>query len=298
MNILLLGKNGQVGRELHRTLLPLGAVTALERRDVDMAATDTLPAILEAYAPDLIVNAAAWTQVDRAESTPDAAFRVNADAPKIIARFARDRRATLIHYSTDYVFDGRKDGPYVESDDTNPLNVYGQSKRAGEQAIKASGCRFVILRTSWVFSATGANFINTILRLARERPTLRIVADQFGAPTSAELIADVTALAVAAHRQGQFDSGIYHLTAQGQTSWHELASYAVRRARELGFTLRTEVGDIEPIATKEYPLPAARPRNSLLNSDALASRLGLDLPHWTVHVDRMLDQLKEREPHT
>lgn len=298
MNILLLGKNGQVGRELHRTLLPLGVVTALERRDVDMAATDTLSAILEAYAPDLIVNAAAWTEVDRAESAPDAAFRVNADAPQIIARFARDRRATLIHYSTDYVFDGRKERPYVESDDTNPLNVYGQSKRAGEQAIEASGCRFVILRTSWVFSATGANFINTILRLARERPTLRIVADQFGAPTSAELIADVTALAVAAHRQGQFGSGIYHLTAQGQTSWHQLASYVVLRARELGFTLRTDVADIEPIATDEYPLPAARPRNSLLNSDALARRLGLDLPHWTVHVDRMLDQLKEREPQT
>ncbi|CDM61529.1 MULTISPECIES: dTDP-4-dehydrorhamnose reductase [Rhizobium] len=298
MNILLLGKNGQVGRELHRTLLPLGAVTALERRDLDMAATDTLPAILEAHAPDLIVNAAAWTEVDRAESTPDTAFRINADAPQIIARFARDRGATLIHYSTDYVFDGRKQRPYVESDDTNPLNVYGQSKRAGEQAIKASGCRFVILRTSWVFSATGANFINTILRLARERPTLRIVADQFGAPTSAELIADVTALAVAAHRQGQFDSGIYHLTAQGQTSWHELAFYVVRRARELGFTLRTDVGDIEPIATEEYPLPAARPRNSLLNCDALASCLGLDLPYWSVHVDRMLDQLREREPQT
>ncbi|EJL53583.1 dTDP-4-dehydrorhamnose reductase [Rhizobium sp. CF122] len=295
MNILLLGKNGQVGRELHRTLLPLGAVTALERRDIDMEATETLPAILEEHAPDLIVNAAAWTQVDRAESTPEAAFRVNAEAPQIIARFARDRGATLVHYSTDYVFDGRKEAPYVESDDTNPLNVYGQSKRAGEQAIEASGCRFVILRTSWVFSATGANFIKTVLRLARERATLRIVADQFGAPTSAELIADVTALAVAAHRRGEFDGGIYHLTAQGQTSWHELASYVVRRACELGFTLQTDVADIEPIATEEYPLPAVRPQNSLLNSDALAGRLGLDLPYWSVHVDRMLDQLKERE---
>lgn len=295
MNILLLGKNGQVGRELHRTLLPLGTVTALERRDIDMEATETLPAILEEHAPDLIVNAAAWTQVDRAESTPEAAFRVNAEAPQIIARFARDRGATLVHYSTDYVFDGRKEAPYVESDDTNPLNVYGQSKRAGEQAIEASGCRFVILRTSWVFSATGANFIKTVLRLARERPTLRIVADQFGAPTSAELIADVTALAVAAHHRGEFDGGIYHLTAQGQTSWHELASYVVRRACELGFTLRTDVADIKPIATEEYPLPAVRPRNSLLNSDALAGRLGLDLPYWSVHVDRMLDQLKERE---
>lgn len=294
MNILLLGKNGQIGRELQRTLLPLGSVTALGRDAFDMEAPNAVAAALRDHSPDLIVNAAAWTQVDRAETSADAAFRINADAVGTIAQYARERGATLLHYSTDYVFDGKKQTPYVETDEANPLNVYGRSKRAGEQALEASGCKFVLLRTSWVFSAEGTNFINTILRLARERENLRIVADQFGAPTSAELIADVTALAVAAHRRNELAGGIYHLAARGRTSWHELACYVVKRARGIGFQLMADVEDIEPIATEDYPLPAPRPRNSLLDSNALTRGLGLDLPDWTVHVDRMLQQLRKR----
>ena len=295
MNILLLGKNGQLGQELQRTLLPLGRVTALGRDTLDMEATDTIAATLEAHAPDVIVNAAAWTQVDLAETAADRAFRVNADAVGIIARFAQAHGASLVHYSTDYVFDGRKQAPYVETDETNPMNAYGRSKRAGERAVQASGCKFILIRTSWVFSAEGTNFIKTILSLAQERPNLRVVADQFGAPTSAELIADVTAMAIAAHHGERLQSGIYHLAAQGRTSWYELACYIIRRAHDLGFELQTDVANIEPIATEEYPRPAARPRNSLLNSNVLADRLGLELPDWTVHVDRMLHQLRRRE---
>ncbi|MDQ0559251.1 dTDP-4-dehydrorhamnose reductase [Rhizobium mesoamericanum] len=295
MNILLLGKTGQLGYELQRTLLPLGTVTALARDGLDLEATDKIAATLEVHAPDLIVNAAAWTQVDLGETEVDRAFRINADAVATIARFAQTHGATLVHYSTDYVFDGRKQTPYVETDEANPLSVYGRSKRAGEQAVQMSGCKFILMRTSWVFSAEGANFIKTILRLARERPNLRVVADQFGAPTSAELIADVTALAVAAHRREHLPDGIYHTTARGRTSWYELACHVVRRARELGFDLQADVTNIEPIATEEYPLPAARPRNCVLDSHALADRLGLELPDWTVHVDRMLQQLRKRE---
>ncbi len=296
MNILLLGKNGQVGRELQRTLLPLGTVTALGRDALDMEATDTLAATVRAHAPDLIVNAAAWTKVDLAETQPDQAFAVNANAVEILAQIAAEHGSTLVHYSTDYVFDGTKQAAYVEGDQANPLNVYGRSKLAGEQMVEAAGCRFILFRTSWVFSADGANFIKTILRLARERPSLRVVADQFGAPTSAELIADVTALAIAAHHRSQLADGVYHLTARGRTSWYDLACYVVLRAKELGFELQADVSDIQPIATEDYPLPAARPHNSLLASDAIAHRLGLELPDWTVHVDRMLDQLRTREP--
>jgi len=295
MRILLLGKNGQVGRELQRTLLPIGEVTALGRDELDLEETDKISSVLEAHRPDIIVNAAAYTQVDRAESAPDAAFRANCEAVDIIARYARQNNVLLVHYSTDYVFDGSKDTPYLESDETNPLSTYGRSKRAGEQAIEESGCRFILLRTSWVFSAEGSNFINTILRLAHERTSLRVVADQFGAPTSAELIADVTAMALVAHRRDHFADGVYHLTAAGRTSWHGLACYVVRRAAELGFDLKLGADDIEPIATEEYPLPAVRPRNSSLNTNALTGGLGLIMPDWTVHVDRMLDQRRRQE---
>ncbi len=295
MRLLLLGKNGQVGLALQQSLQPLGEVIACGRDSVDIAAIDSLAGQLTRLSPDVIVNAAAYTQVDLAETEVDAAFRVNEAAVKVMADYARDHGALLVHYSTDYVFDGQKDGAYVETDETHPLNVYGRSKRASEAAIEASGCRHLVFRTSWVFSADGTNFIKTMLRLAAERSSLRVVADQFGAPTAAELIADVTALAVAGDSRGELAGGIYHLTASGKTSWYELARYVVRRAGELGFVLKAGPDDIEPVTTEEFPRPATRPKNSCLDTGALRSALGISLPDWTLHVDRILDQLRKRE---
>jgi dTDP-4-dehydrorhamnose reductase len=295
MTVLLLGKNGQLGRGLQRTLLSFGDLVALARDELDLDKPEAIAERLDAVRPDIIVNAAAYTQVDLAETNVDEAFRANHQAVKALADYARRNDALLVHYSTDYVFDGRQEAPYRENDETHPLNVYGQSKRAGELAIAESGCRHLLFRTSWVVSADGTNFVKTILRLARERPTLRIVADQFGAPTAVELLADVTALAIAAHRRGSIADGTYHLTAAGRTSWHGLARHLVQKATERGFVSAVDPADIEAITTEEFPRPAARPRNSSLNTDALSSALGLSLPEWTVHVDRVLDQLKERE---
>jgi dTDP-4-dehydrorhamnose reductase len=294
MTVLLLGKNGQLGRGLQRTLLPFGNLVAFARDEFDLDKPETLAGRLEAVRPDIIVNAAAYTQVDLAEANADAAFRVNHQAVKALAEYARRSDALLVHYSTDYVFDGRQETPYRENDQTNPLNVYGESKRAGELAITESGCRHLLFRTSWVVSADGTNFVKTILRLARERSGLRIVADQFGAPTAVEMLADVTALAIAAHRRGGIADGTYHLTASGRTSWHGLARHIVQQAIERGFVAAVDPAHIEAITTEEFPRPAVRPRNSSLNTDALSAALGLTLPEWTVHVDRVLDQLKER----
>ncbi len=295
MTILLLGKNGQVGQGLQQTLAPIGSVTAFARADFDLERPEMIAARLKALRPDIIVNAAGYTQVDLAETNAEMAFTVNHRAVEALADYARDHDALLVHYSTDYVFDGEKPTAYIENDETHPLNVYGQSKRAGEIAIERSGCRYLLFRTSWVVSAEGTNFAKTMLRFAAERSSLRIVADQFGAPTSVELIADVTAQAIAAHRHGKFASGTYHLTSGGRTSWHGLARHVVGKAIELGFQSQVKVEDIVPISTEEYPRPAARPRNSSLNTDALSSSLGLSMPDWTVHVDRVLDQLRKRE---
>lgn len=291
MNILLLGKDGQVGRELQRTLLPFGAVAALNRHQADLGNLNELGRLVHRLKPDLIVNAAAYTAVDKAESDQETAFRINKEAVAVLADYAAQNDALLIHYSTDYVFDGQKAGSYLETDETHPLSVYGLSKRAGEEAITLSGCPAMIFRTSWVFSAYGSNFIKTILRLAKEKNNLNIVADQFGAPTSAELIADVTALAIAAYRAGRLDSGLYHLTADGETNWHHLACHTVDRALANGARLQLDSSAIRPIGTEDYPLPAKRPHNSRLNTARLSSRLGLELPDWTVHVNRAIDQL-------
>jgi dTDP-4-dehydrorhamnose reductase len=291
MNILLLGKDGQVGRELQRTLLPFGDVAALNRAQADLSHPSELEHLLGRIKPDLIVNAAAYTAVDRAESDRDIAFLINRDAVAVLADYAAHHEALLVHYSTDYVFDGEKSGAYLETDATHPLSVYGLSKRAGEEAILSSGCPALIFRTSWVFSAHGSNFIKTILRLAREKENLSIVADQFGAPTSAELIADVTALAVAAYRAGRLAGGLYHLTAGGETHWHGLACHTVDRALANGVPLPLEASAIRPIGTEDYPLPAKRPKNSRLNTALLSSTLGLQLPDWTIHVNRAIDQL-------
>lgn len=291
MKILLLGKNGQVGHELQRTLLPLGEVVALGRNEADLQNISSLNDILHAHAPSIIVNAAAYTAVDKAETDETAARAINGEAVGTLAGYARDGGSLLVHYSTDYVFDGAKTGAYTETDQANPQSAYGRSKRAGEEAIQHSGCNVLVFRTSWVFSTHGGNFIKTILRLAKERDNLNVVADQFGAPTSAELIADVTALAIAGYRNRAIASGTYHLTAAGKTSWHGLASHVVDRAVANGAMLKLDVGQIRPIPTEDYPVPAKRPRNSCMETSALSTALGLHLPDWKIHVNRAVDQL-------
>ena len=293
--ILLLGADGQVGWELRRALLPLGAVQAMNRTQCDLGDLSALHALLDRERPDILVNAAAYTAVDQAESEPELATRINAEAPAVLAQYAAAHGAWLVHYSTDYVFDGSKSAPYVELDAPNPQSVYGRSKLAGEQAIAQSGCKHFTLRTSWVYAARGGNFAKTMLRLAHEREQLRVVADQTGAPTSAELIADVTALAL--HRM-QTDatfaaqaSGLYHLAATGSTTWHGYARFVIQHALALGMTLRCAPDQVQPIATADYPLPAPRPANSRLDCGKLQSVLGVHLPQWETQVARMLAEL-------
>lgn len=295
MKILLLGKDGQVGSELQRTLLPLGEVLALNRNQADLENKVELKSLLQAIKPELIVNAAAYTAVDLAETNQDKAFKINAEAVAVMANYAFQNDALFVHYSTDYVFDGQKPCGYLETDATHPLCVYGLSKRAGEKSIELSGCKAMIFRTSWVFSSHGGNFVKTILRLSKEKNSLNIVADQYGAPTSAELIADVTALAIAGYRAGSIANGIYHLTAEGETNWHSFACHIVNRAIANGADLQLDSSKIRPITTEEYPVPAKRPKNSRLDTSLLSSKLGLHLPDWTIHVNRTVDQLTRSE---
>jgi dTDP-4-dehydrorhamnose reductase len=280
--ILLIGSNGQVGWELARTLMPLGSVMVPERSQYDLARLDTLTALVNSLQPDVIVNAAAYTVVDKAEEETNLAMTVNARAPGTLAAAARRHGALLVHYSTDYVFDGKQAGAYSETDAPNPASAYGRSKLAGEEAVRAAGADHLIFRTSWVFAARGKNFLKTILRLAGEREELRIVADQFGAPTWARLIAEVTALALqqdlARRKNGGFESGTFNLTAAGETSWHGFASAIITAARARGATLLCRT--VVPITTAEYPLPAARPANSRLAGGRLAERYGLAMPEW------------------
>jgi len=293
--ILLLGKNGQVGTELSVALQTLGDVTALGRAQADFSQPASLRDVVLAHRPDIIVNAAAYTAVDRAESEPALAQAVNADGPSVLAQAAREIDALLIHYSTDYVFNGRKQSPYLEDDATDPQGAYGRSKRDGEEAVRASGARHLILRTSWVYAAHGNNFVRTMLRLARERETLRVVADQIGAPTGAATIADLTVQCLARLADGTVDalaaSGTYHLTASGATSWHGLASAVVEQARRTLGEDALAVRNIDPISTAEYPLPAARPANSRLCCDKLQDRFGLTTPAWQDEVAHVVRQL-------
>ena len=285
--ILLLGKNGQVGWELQRALAPLGQLLMHDRTTCDLADPSALARTIDNAAPDIIVNAAAFTAVDRAEKESAIAYSINAEAVAVMAKAAAQCSALFVHYSTDYVFDGSKTEPYVETDMPNPVSIYGDSKRQGEIAIVDSGCAHLIFRTSWVFAARGANFAKTMLRLAGTQDKLRIVADQWGAPTSAELIADVTAHAL--HNARAQHNGLYHLAACGETSWYEYARFVINRAAELGATIKTQT--IEPIATTEYPLPAQRPANSRLSCAKLQATFNLTLPPWQYHVERMLAEL-------
>ncbi|MES2900428.1 MAG: dTDP-4-dehydrorhamnose reductase [Pseudomonadota bacterium] len=275
MKILLTGASGQVGYELERSLQGLGEVVALDRRSMDLADLDQVRDVIRALRPDLIVNPAAYTAVDKAESEPATAHRINAEAPGVMAAEARALGVPMVHFSTDYVFDGTKQGAYVESDPTCPINVYGASKLAGEQAIAASGAQHLILRTSWVYGMRGKNFLLTMLRLAKERDELRVVADQYGAPTWSRTIADTTALILAQSR-GQAgwwerNGGIYHLSGQGRTTWCGFTEAIVAAS---GAQCR-----VSPIGSADYPLPAARPANSVMSSAKLIERF-CTLPAW------------------
>jgi dTDP-4-dehydrorhamnose reductase len=288
--ILLLGSAGNVGWELQRALAPLGDLVACDRSGCDLSDLDQVRRTVASIAPDIIVNAGAYTAVDKAEQEPALAQRINSEAVGVIAESAQRRGALFIHYSTDYVFDGQKAGWYSETDATNPQSVYGRSKCLGEEAIAASGCRHLIFRTSWVFATRGINFAKTMLRLAQERDSLRVIADQWGAPTSAELIADITAHALRATGANRELEGLYHLAAAGEISWHGYAQFVVQQAQALGAALKTHT--IEAIDTSQYPLPAPRPTNSRLNTEKLRAAFGLTLPPWQYHVHRMLVELQ------
>lgn len=300
MKILLLGKNGQVGWELQRALAPLGEVIALDRQGADglcgdLADLERLAATVRALAPDVIVNAAAYTAVDKAESEPDLAMLINGEAPGVLAREAAALGAWLIHYSTDYVFDGSGEEQWQESAPTSPLSVYGRSKLMGEQAIQASGAKALILRTSWVYAARGHNFAKTMLRLATERDSLNVVADQYGAPTGAELIADVTAQILYRVRADQNPAalaGIYHLAAAGETSWHGFAQFVLEHAARNGVALKVAPDQIGAIPTEAYPVPAPRPRNSRLALAKLETAFQLKMPSWQQGAQRMLDEIQ------
>jgi dTDP-4-dehydrorhamnose reductase len=299
MKILLLGKNGQVGWELQRSLAPLGELIALDRHSPDLCGDlsnlEGLAATVHTVRPDVIVNAAAYTAVDKAESEPQAARLLNALAPGVLATEAAKLGALLVHYSTDYVFDGQGHRPWVETDATAPLSIYGQTKREGEQVIAAACPKHLIFRTSWVYAARGGNFAKTMLRLARERDHLSVIDDQFGAPTGAELLADVTAHAIRQVVQRPNDAGLYHLAAAGEATWCSYANHVLAHARLAIPAIICEanpfkVSHADPIQTSAYPTPAQRPLNSRLNTGKLQATFGLQLPPWQTGVNRMLDE--------
>jgi len=293
MRILLLGGNGQLGSELRRSLAPLGELVAGTRDGrlasgegcevADFDRPDELEALVARVAPNVVVNAAAYTRVDQAESERDAAFRANAESPAALARACRRLDARLVHYSTDYVFDGRGTRPYREDDPVAPLGVYGESKLAGERAVRDSGARHLVFRTAWVYAAHGRNFLRTMLRLAGEREELRVVADQHGTPTPAGLIADVTARILSATPDR---SGLWHLTPTGDTTWHGFAEAIVGRARAIGLLARRP--RVTAIGTADFPTPAARPAYSVLDCSALQRDFGISLPHWREALDGVL----------
>ena len=296
MKILLLGKNGQVGWELQRALAPLGELIALDFDSpgplgADFSKPESLAATVRAVAPQVIVNAAAHTAVDKAESEPELARAINASTPGVLAREAVAIGAWLVHYSTDYVFDGSGSTPWLEDSPTGPLSVYGQTKLEGENAIRASGVRHLIFRTSWVYAARGGNFAKTMLRLARERDKLTVINDQIGAPTGADLLADITAHALRAAQQQPVLSGTYHAVASGETSWHGYAKHVVEFARNAGQPIKVAADAIEPVPTSAFPTPAKRPSNSRMNTRKLQETFGFTLPSWQAGVERMLTEV-------
>ena len=298
MRILLLGKNGQVGWELQRSLAPLGDLVALDRSgDLelglcgDLQDLEGLRRTVRTLRPDVVVNAAAHTAVDRAQSEPDLARRLNAEAPAALAEASQSINALLVHYSTDYVFDGSGTSPWIESAPTGPQNVYGRTKLEGEQAIADVCSRHLILRTSWVFAARGSNFAKTILRLGVDRERLTVINDQHGAPTGADLIADISAHAIRQTLQRPQDKGLYHLAASGETTWNGYARFVVDTARLINPDLKLAVKEVAPVPTSSFPTPAQRPHNSRLDTSRLCQTFGVRLPCWTHGVARMLSEI-------
>jgi dTDP-4-dehydrorhamnose reductase len=301
MKILLLGKNGQVGWELQRALAPLGELIALDfdspgPLSADFSKPESLAATVHAVRPDIIVNAAAHTAVDRCETEPDLARALNATGPAVLAREAAALGAWLLHYSTDYIFDGSGRDFRKEDAPTGPLSVYGRTKLEGEAAIRASGCRHLILRTSWVYAARGGNFAKTMLKLASERERLSVIDDQIGAPTGADLLADVSAHALRTAMARPELGGTYHAVAAGETSWHAYARHVIEFARSAGQPIRVAADAIVPVPTSAYPTPAMRPRNSRLDTTKLRSTFALALPPWQHGVDRMLAEILTGPP--
>ena len=297
MKILLFGAKGQVGIELQRSLQRLGEVIACDQEEIDLTDLRNLSAEIQTISPCAIVNAAAYTAVDKAESEPELAKTVNADAVEVMANEAKRLNIPLIHYSTDYVFDGTNTKPYVEDDKTNPLSVYGKTKLQGEEAIRFSGCNHLIFRTSWVYSPHGTNFAKTMLRLAAEREELSIVSDQFGVPTSATLLADIATECLEKTFTSPYElsstSGTYHLTPSGKTNWFEFAKRVITRALEYGEELKITPDLIKPILTADYHTPAARPTNSLLNTNKLIKTFDVYLPPWEQGVNQFINTLAE-----
>ena len=294
MTVLLLGKNGQVGWELQRSLSVVGDLVALDRHSTehcgDLSNLDGLRDTVRALRPRLIVNAAAHTAVDKAESEPELAHLINAQAPGVLAEEAARLGALLVHYSTDYVFDGSGERPWQETDATGPLSVYGRSKLDGEQAIAATGCRHLTFRTSWVYGARGGNFAKTMLRLAAERERLTVIDDQFGAPTSAELLADITAHAARSTLLHPERAGLYHCAAAGETTWNGYARFVLAHAQARGRALKAGPEQVDKVPTSGFPTPARRPHNSRLDCSKLVSTFRLHLPAWQQGVARMLDE--------
>ena len=284
MKVLLVGKTGQVGRELTRTLAPVGELTALDRAQIDLASPGSIRAAVGTVHPEVIINAAAYTAVDRAESEERAAFAVNRDGPAVLAEEAAKGGALLVHFSTDYVFDGEKDSPYVETDAPRPLNAYGRSKLAGEEAIRSAGCRHLILRTSWVYSDAGSNFLLAIRARARRGEPLRVVDDQFGAPTSSLMLADAVPGAIRRAAADEALCGTYHLSAAGRITWYGFA-WALLQASGIA-------AQVVPISSQDYGAAARRPRNSLLDNSKIAGKLGIRLPPWDDGMLQVLQRLK------
>ena len=295
MKILLLGANGQVGWELRRSLAPLGKIRAYDRHTGNLQKLDDLSRLIRDFSPEAIVNAAAYTSVDKAESELDEAILINSKAVEFLAKEAKLLNAWFIHYSTDYVFDGLKSGAYIETDTPNPQSVYGQTKYDGEESIKESKVKHLIFRTAWVYSKRGTNFIKTMIQLANKQDELKVVNDQIGAPTGAELIADVTALClyqIAQYKNSAHNlSGTYHLTPTGETSWHGFAQFIIAEALGLGVKFRASFENVQAISTSEYPLPAKRPSNSLLDTKKICNTFNVYMPPWQTHVERLFKEL-------
>lgn len=289
--ILLLGGNGQVGWELCRALAPLGELHAPDRQEVDLYRPETLAHTVKRWQPDVIVNAAAYTAVDKAETEQEEARTLNSSAPAILASEACRTGALLVHYSTDYVFDGSGNRPRAEAEPTAPLNVYGLTKLAGENAIRESGARHLIFRTSWVYASRGSNFPRTILQLAQEKERLSVIDDQWGAPTGADLIADITAHAIRQALDTKGFEGTYHVAASGETSWWGYARWIIDTARAARPEWPWKVQSVEPIPSSEYPTPARRPANSRLDTSRLKQTFGLTLPEWQAGVQRLLAEI-------